>query len=157
MASAFESREPPLRTAFRAFRAISTRWMDNDQHGHVNNVTYYSWFDTAVNGYLMEATGTDTRHLPAIGVVVENGCRYFTPLSFPEPVEIGLAVERLGNRSISYRLGVFAAASDVAAAAGRFVHVYVDATTRKPVEIPDVIRTVAARLLIADGRSQAGA
>src|SRR5690349_20851601 len=105
MASAFGMTVPPYRSAFRTFRGISTRWQDNDQHVHVNNVTYYSWFDTAVNGYLMEATGTDTRRLPAIGVVAESGCRYFAPLSFPQTVEIGLAVERLGNRSISYRLG----------------------------------------------------
>lgn len=150
MTSAFGLSVPPYRSAFRVFRAVSTRWMDNDQYGHVNNVAYYSWFDTAVNGYLLEATGTDIRQLAAIGVVVETGCRYFTPLSFPEPVEIGLAVERLGDRSIAYRLGVFAGSAHAAAAAGRFAHVYVDALTRKPVAVPDIIRGVATRLLIAD-------
>ena len=146
MASAFESSVPPQRDAFRAFRTISTRWMDNDQYGHINNVTYYSWFDTAVNGYLLETTGVDIRQLPAIGVVVESGCRYFTPLSFPDPVEIGLALERLGERSISYRLGVFSVTASVAAAAGRFVHVYVDALTRRPTQVPEVIRAAVVGL-----------
>ena len=142
-----ERRARPQRAAFNVFRAISTRWMDNDHYGHVNNVTYYSWFDTAVNGYLLEATGLDIRSLPAIGLVVESGCHYFSPLSFPDAIEVGLAVERLSTRSVSYQLGVFRAGETQAAAAGHFVHVYVDRTTRTPTPVPEPIR-VALRPLV---------
>jgi acyl-CoA thioester hydrolase len=123
--------------------------MDNDTYGHVNNVVYYSYFDTAVNGYLLEATGVDIRALPAIGLVVETSCRYFKPLSFPEQVEAGIAVERLGRTSVTYRVGVFRAGVLSAAAAGRFVHVYVDATTRRPVAIPDRIQQVLLPLCVS--------
>jgi acyl-CoA thioester hydrolase len=143
-----ERRPRPERTAFPAFRVITTRWMDNDHYGHINNVTYYSWFDTAVNGYLLEATGIDTRSLPVIGLVVESGCRYFAPLSFPDTIEVGLSVERLGTRSISYRLGVFGAGEPQAAAAGHFVHVYVDRTTRTPTPIPEPIRSAVTPLVV---------
>ncbi len=138
----------PSRAAFPVFRAIATRWMDNDHYGHVNNVAYYSWFDTAVNGYLLEETGVDTRLLSAIGLVVENGCRYFSPLSFPDVIEVGLAVDRLSTRSVTYRLGVFRAGEGLAAAAGHFVHVYVDRTTRTPTPIPEVIRSAVSRLVV---------
>ena len=136
------------RAAFPAFRAIATRWMDNDHYGHVNNVIYYSWFDTAVNGYLLEETGVDTRSLSAIGLVVENGCRYFSPLSFPDAIEVGLAVDRLSTRSVTYRLGVFRSGEGVTAAVGHFVHVYVDRITRTPTPIPDVIRSALSRLVV---------
>lgn len=142
-----ERRPRPERTAFPVFRPITTRWMDNDHYGHINNVVYYSWFDTAVNGYLLEATGVDTRSLPAIGLVVETGCRYFSPLSFPDTIEVGLCVERLGMRSISYQLGIFRAGETQAAAAGYFVHVYVDRTTRTPTPVPDPIRSAVTPLM----------
>lgn len=138
--------QPPPRDDFRVFRPLATRWMDNDHYGHVNNVAYYSYFDTAVNGWLLDATGVDIRALPAIGLVVETGCRYFQPLSFPDALEIGLGIDRLGASSITYRLGVFRHGEPTAAAAGRFVHVYVDARTRRPTAIPAVIRDAASAL-----------
>jgi acyl-CoA thioester hydrolase len=141
-------REPlPTRADYRVFRAMATRWMDNDVYGHVNNVVYYSYFDTAVNGYLIDATGVDIRTLPQIGVVVETGCRYFSSISFPDPLEVGLAVERLGGSSIVYRLGIFVAGAAAPAAAGRFVHVYVDAASRRPVPVPAPIRQAVEPLL----------
>jgi acyl-CoA thioester hydrolase len=141
------TREPlPTRTDYRVFRPITTRWMDNDVYGHVNNVVYYSYFDTAVNGYLIEASGTDIRQLPQIGLVVETGCRYFKPISFPDALEVGIAVERLGGSSIVYRVGIFVAGESDAAAAGRFVHVYVDAVKRGSVPVPDAIRRAVAPL-----------
>ncbi len=142
-----ERSAPPRREQFPYLWPIATRWMDNDVYGHVNNVVYYSYFDTAVNGYLIGATGGDIRQLPAIGVVAETGCRYFRSVSFPESLEIGLAVERLGARSITYHLGVFAVGNAEAAAAGRFVHVYVDAGSRQTVPVPTAIRTAVEPLL----------
>ncbi len=138
----------PVRADFRVFRPVTTRWMDNDVYGHVNNVVYYSYFDTAVNGYLIDASGTDIRALPEIGLVVETGCKFFQPISFPDALEIGLAVERLGNSSIVYRLGVFVAGEVDAAALGRFVHVYVDAAARRPTPVPELIRRAVAPLQV---------
>jgi len=135
------------RNAFRVFRPIATRWLDNDVYGHVNNVVYYAYFDTAVNGYLMERTGIDIRQLPALGVVAETSCRYLKSVSFPDRLEVGLAIERLGTRSITYRLGIFLENVSNRVAEGRFVHVYVDARTRESVEIPDVIRAAVQPLL----------
>jgi acyl-CoA thioester hydrolase len=136
----------PRRWQFRVLRPIATRWMDNDHYGHVNNVAYYSFFDTAVNGYLLEATGIEIRDLPAIGVVAESSCQFLSAISFPDVIHAGLSIERLGARSIVYTIALFRADDVEACAVGRFVHVYVDRTTRKPVEIPAVIRTVAERL-----------
>lgn len=138
---------PPQRSEFPVFRTVGTRWMDNDAYGHINNVVYHSYFDTAVNAFLMDASGVDIRTLPQIGVVAETGCTYFSSLSFPQTLEVGLAVERLGERSVSYRLGVFAQGSAQGAALGRFVHVYVDASTRRSVPVPEVIRRVVSPLL----------
>lgn len=135
------------RNAFRLFRPIATRWLDNDVYGHVNNVVYYAYFDTAVNGYLLERTGLDIRRLPALGVVAETSCRYRRSVSFPDPLEVGLVIERLGTRSITYRLGIFVEGETDCVAEGRFVHVYVDATTRHSVEIPSVIRAAVEPLL----------
>jgi len=137
----------PTRADFRAFRSIPTRWMDNDHYGHVNNVVYYSYFDTAVNGWLIEATGTDIRDLPAIGLVVETSCRFLASLSFPERLEVGLGIDKLGSSSIVYRIGIFREAEASAAAIGRFVHVYVDSESRRPVPIPAVIRKAAEALV----------
>jgi len=134
------------RADFRAFRTISTRWMDNDHYGHVNNAVYYSYFDTAVNSYLIEASGTDIRQLPAIGIVAESNCRFLTPLSFPQAVDAGLALEKLGNSSVIYRIGLFQARAAEPAAIGRFVHVYVDAQTRRVAPIPEQIRAAVGKL-----------
>jgi acyl-CoA thioester hydrolase len=131
---------PSARTDYRAFRAITTRWMDNDHYGHVNNVVYYSYFDTAVNAWLIEATGTDIRELPQIGIVAETGCRFLGELSFPDVVHAGLRLEKLGTSSVIYRIGLFRNDEPKASAVGRFVHVYVDARTRRPVPVPDAIR-----------------
>ena len=131
---------PERRDEFRVLRTITTRWMDNDQYGHVNNVVYYSYFDTAVNGYLLEASGCDIRELPAIGIVAETSCRFLRELSFPDTVHAGLALERLGNSSVVYRIGLFRNEDSEPAALGRFVHVYVDSVTRRPVPVPGEVR-----------------
>jgi acyl-CoA thioester hydrolase len=120
--------------------------MDNDHYGHVNNVVYYSYFDTAVNGWLMEATGSDIRELPAIGIVAETSCRFLKELSFPELVWAGLRLEKLGNSSVIYEIGLFRGDDVDAAAVGRFVHVYVDAGTRRTVPVPEAIRQALGAL-----------
>jgi acyl-CoA thioester hydrolase len=129
---------PPLRgrEQYKVWRAIGTRWSDNDVYGHVNNVVYYSWFDTAVNAWLIEAGLLDVDAGNPIGLVAETGCRYARPLAYPQPVEVGLAVESVGKSSIRYILGVFPQSSNEAAAEGHFVHVYVDRESRRPVELP---------------------
>jgi acyl-CoA thioester hydrolase len=136
----------PHRADFKAVRSMATRWMDNDHYGHVNNVAYYSFFDTAVNGYLLEATGIDIRALPAIGIVAESSCRFISSVSFPDMIHAGLGIERLGARSIVYSIGLFRNDDAEACAVGRFVHVYVDRHSRRPVEIPEVSRSVVERL-----------
>jgi len=132
-------------------RTIPTRRMANDHYGHVNNVAYYSFFDTAVNGWLIEATGTDIRELQAIGIVAETSCRFLKELSFPEEVHAGLMLERLGRSSIVYRVGLFRGTDDEPAAVGRFVHVYVDAGSRAVVPVPETIRQAVAALPPAQG------
>jgi acyl-CoA thioester hydrolase len=135
---------------FPVHRRISTRWADNDIYGHVNNVVYYAFFDTAVNGWLIEATGTDIREEPAIGIVAETSCRYLREISFPDELSIGIALEREGNSSITYQLGVFVVGRDGiepgARAVGRFVHVYVDQVGRRPVPVPEVVRVALRQL-----------
>ena len=135
------SRDPPRpRSAYRAWRTIPTRWADNDAYGHVNNVVHYAWFDTVVNGWLIDNGLLNIAHGDPIGLVVETGCRYAGSLAYPEPVEIGLGVERLGGSSVTYRLGVFARASAEAAAEGHFTHVYVGRESRRPVPLPEAMR-----------------
>ena len=134
------------RTDFAVLRPIPTRWMDNDHYGHVNNVAYYSFFDTAVNGFLIEAVGADIRELAAIGIVAESGCRFLSAISFPDTVHAGLAVERLGTSSIVYRIALFRNDEADPCAIGRFVHVYVDRNRRRPVPIPGAIRAVVEGL-----------
>jgi len=126
---------PEPRSAYKAFRSIGTRWMDNDAYGHVNNVVYYSWFDTAVNAYLIEHGVLDIHHGEAIGLVVETQCNYFSPLAFPQTVEAGLRVARLGSSSVRYEVALFAQDQDLCAARGHFVHVYVDRVSRRPVSL----------------------
>ena len=143
--------ERPTRADYVVWRQATTRWADDDAYGHMNNATYYELFDTAVNAHLFEATGVNVRHLPAIGVVAETSCRYFREIGFPEPVDIGLVVERVGTSSVIYRIGLFQGESDQAAAEGRFVHVYVDNSTgpgnRAVRQLPDEIRAVVERLV----------
>jgi acyl-CoA thioester hydrolase len=133
------------RADFPVLRSLPTRWSDDDTYGHVNNVVHYLLFDTAVNGWLIEASGVDIRELPAIGLVVETSCRYFAELRFPEVVTAGLALEHLGTSSVVYRLALFGGA-DEPAAVGRFVHVYVDRSTRRSVPVPSEIRAALAAL-----------
>lgn len=125
---------------FPVLRAMPTRWSDNDVYGHVNNVVYYSLFDTTVNGWLLEACATDIRELPAIGVVAETSCRFLRSTSFPDVLHVGLGLERRGRSSVVYRLAVFGSngghVDDEPTALGRFVHVYVDRDTRRPAPIP---------------------
>jgi len=133
------SREPLKgREAYKVWREIGTRWGDNDAYGHVNNTAYYQWFDTAVNAWLIEAGLLDVAAGDPIGFVVETGCRYASPLSYPEAVEVGMTVERIGSSSVRYNLGVFPKGGESAAAEGHFVHVYVDRESRRPTAIPDV-------------------
>ena len=134
------SQSPQLRGDFRVIRSIPTRWMDNDHYGHVNNVAYYSFFDTAVNGFLIEAAGTDIRDLPSIGIVAESSCKFLSAVSFPDTIHAGLAIERLGTKSVVYQIALFRGDDQSACAIGRFVHVYVDRDTRRPVAIPEIIR-----------------
>ena len=138
----------PKRSDFRVFRAMGTRWMDNDVYGHVNNVVYYSYFDTAVNGWLLDATAMDIRALPAIGVVAETSCRFLKSIAFPDALQLGLRCAPLGRRSVVYGIGVFRGPETDPVAVGRFVHVYVDALSRKAVDIPDVVRAAVQRFLV---------
>ena len=139
-------RETP-RSAFPHFCAIPTRWMDNDVYGHVNNVVYYSYFDTVVNQYLIAEGGLDIEKSPVIGLVVETLCRYFKPITFPETIEAGLRVGKLGNSSVRYEIAIFRQGDPEPAASGHFVHVYVDRVTRRPVPVPEAMRRALARLL----------
>lgn len=143
--------QPRLRTHFRLLRTITTRWDDEDVYGHVNNVVYYSYFDTAVNGFLIDASGTDIRRLDTVGLVAETQCEFLRELGYPADVQVGLSVSRLGTSSIVYRLGIFQGDSDEPAAIGRFVHVYVDALTRVVAPIPEVIRRAVAPLAAGTG------
>jgi len=139
--------KPRPRSDFCWFLRHDTRWSDNDMYGHVNNTRYYEFFDTAVNRLLIEARALDPLASPVIGLVVETQCTFFAPLAFPEPVEVGLAVARIGRSSITYEIGIFAADAPQTAAHGRFVHVYVDASSRRPVDLPEALKGVLAPLL----------
>ena len=142
---------PLPRAAYRYFLVIPTRWMDNDSYGHVNNVAYYSYFDTAVNEHLIRAGGLDIRNSPAIGLVVETRCRFHQPLTFPERVDTGLRVTRLGTSSVTYEIGIFRHGDEAPAASGRFVHVWVDRATQRPTPVPPAIRAALAPLVVASG------
>ena len=139
--------DPRPRSAYRAWRTVPTRWADNDAYGHVNNVVHYAWFDTAVNAWLVESRLLDIAHGDPIGLVVETRCAYFAPLTFPQAVEVGIAIERLGTSSVTYRLGIFAQGEASAAAEGEFTHVYVDRASRKPRPLPDPWRVKLEALL----------
>jgi acyl-CoA thioester hydrolase len=139
--------QPLSRSAYRVLRSITTRWADNDVYGHVNNVVYYSWFDTAVNAHLIEQGALDIHQGPVIGLVIETQCNYFAPLAFPQTVWAGLRVAHLGKSSVRYEVGLFADGEDLAAACGHFVHVYVDRHTRRPVPLPELLKKTLETLL----------
>jgi acyl-CoA thioester hydrolase len=134
------------RSDYRHFQPILTRWQDNDVYGHVNNVAYYSYFDSAVNTYLIERGGLDIHGGEVVGFVVSSSCDYFASVAFPERLEVGLRVAKLGTSSVQYELAVFRAGEDEACAAGRFVHVFVERASNQPVEIPAGIREALQRL-----------
>ena len=138
--------QPEPRSAYRAFRTIGTRWMDNDAYGHVNNVVYYSWFDTAVNAHLIEAGVLDIHNGETIGLVIETQCNYFASLAFPQDVEAGLRVAHIGKSSVRYEVGLFAAGEPSTAARGHFVHVYVDRVTRRPAPLSPQLKSVLEAL-----------
>ena len=140
---------PQQRDSYQAFHAITTRWGDNDVYGHVNNVVYYSWFDTAVNAHLIAQGALDYEHGETIGLVIETQCNYFAPLAFPQTVEAGIRVARIGSSSVRYEVGLFAHGEALTAAAGHFIHVYVDRATRRPCALPARLREVLESLKVA--------
>lgn len=135
------------RADYRHFLAIPTRWMDNDTYGHVNNVTYYSYFDTVVNEHLVREGGLDIRIGEAVGFVVENSCRFFRPLTFPETIDAGIRVAKLGRSSVTYEIALFRKGETTPAAVGRFVHVWVNRATVTPIDIPPRIRAALQPLV----------
>jgi acyl-CoA thioester hydrolase len=141
-------RPSPLTAAdFAHFSDITTRWIDNDVYGHINNVVYYEFFDTAVNGYLIAQGALDIAKGAVIGLVVETHCNYFKPVAFPDTLRAGLRVTKLGTSSVRYEVGIFRNGNDTASAQGHFVHVYVDRATNKPVPLPEVLKKVLTPLV----------
>jgi len=138
---------PPKRSDFVAFEEIHSRWMDNDAYGHINNVVYYSFFDTAVNRYLIERKVLDVLKSEAIGFVIETQCKYFSPIAYPDLIHVGLKVTHLGNSSVKYEVAIFKNDDDIASAAGSFVHVYVNRSTNKPTPIPQDVREILTGLI----------
>lgn len=136
------------RDNYKQFYPITTRWMDNDYYGHVNNVTYYSYFDTAANQYLIEVGGLDLENSPVIGVVVNSSCTYKSSVAYPQRLEVGLRVDRLGNSSVQYGLAIFAEGESEASAFGQFIHVFVDRKTNRSVAIPASIRYALQNIVI---------
>lgn len=139
--------QTPQRHDYRHFQPITTRWHDNDIYGHVNNVTYYSFFDSTVNTYLIEQGGLDIHDGAVVGFVVSSACDYFASIAYPELIEVGLRVGKLGNSSVQYELAVFKVGEQQACAAGRFVHVFVDRASNRPVAIPEGLRQALQALL----------
>lgn len=137
------------REAYRAFRTITTRWMDNDIYGHMNNVVHYSLLDTAVNGWLIESGALDIHTGRQIGLVVETGCRYFSEMAFPDVIAAGIRVAKIGTSSVRYEVGLFRNEERQAAAEGFFVHVYVDATTRRPTPVGPALRRTLETIVAA--------
>jgi acyl-CoA thioester hydrolase len=145
-AAALDRPQPLPRSAYRRFVPLTTRWLDNDAYGHINNVVYYALFDTAVNGVLIEAGAIDVAAGTVIGYVVETRCNYFAPLAFPQALEAGIRVSRIGGSSVRYEIGIFAAGGAETAARGHFIHVYVDRATERPVTLPDRLMQVVKEL-----------
>jgi acyl-CoA thioester hydrolase len=147
MNSPLDRPKPQTRASYAVFRRIDTRWMDNDVYGHVNNVVYYSWFDTAVNALLIEQGVLDIHHGQTIGLVIETQCNYFAPVAFPQIIEAGVRVARIGSSSVRYEVGLFVQGEDLSAASGHFVHVYVDRQTHRPVStLSEKLKTVLETL-----------
>jgi acyl-CoA thioester hydrolase len=139
---------PETRDRYPHFRRIPTRWLDVDVYGHVNNVVYYAYFDTVINGYLVDAGVLDPQIGDAVGFARETMCRFHRPLAFPQAVDAGLRVGRIGRTSVRYEIGLFAAGEDEPAADGHFVHVFVDRVARRPVPLPDRLRAALERLVV---------
>lgn len=140
-------KEIPQRSDYFAFMPIVTRWMDNDIYGHVNNVTYYSYFDSAANRYLIEEAGLDIHNGDVIGFVVNSGCSYLSPIAYPDDIEVGLRIDKLGNSSVHYGLAIFKKGQEHACAHGFFVHVFVNRETQKPVSLPQKMRAAFETIL----------
>ena len=134
------------RDAYRVFYPITTRWHDNDIYGHINNVTYYSYFDSAVNRYLIEEGGLDIHNSEVVAFVVNSSCDYRAPLAYPQALEAGVRVEKLGNSSVVYRVGIFPTGASRAAASGNFTHVFVARAENRSVPIPDTIRKALSHI-----------
>jgi acyl-CoA thioester hydrolase len=134
---------------YRHFQRIPTRWMDNDVYSHVNNVVYYSYFDTVVNQYLIEQGALDIARSEVFGLVVETSCQYFAPITFPDLVNTGLRVTRLGNSSVRYEIGIFRNDEERASAQGYFIHVYVDRATRRPTPLPADLRAALEKIQVS--------
>ncbi len=135
------------RSGFTHFRAVPTRWKDNDVYGHVNNVEYYSYFDTVINAWLIDEGGLDIHRGDSIGVCVQSSCEFIASIGFPETIDAGLRVGKLGRSSVQYEIGLFRSQSDEAVASGNFTHVFVDRDGRRPIEIPGQIREALERLI----------
>jgi acyl-CoA thioester hydrolase len=140
---------PLTAAAFAHFSEITTRWIDNDVYGHINNVVYYEFFDTVVNGYLIAQGALDIANGAVIGLVVETHCNYFKPVAFPDRLRAGLRVAKLGTSSVRYEVGIFRNDDDTASAQGHFVHVYVDRATSKPVTLPEALKRALTKLVRA--------
>jgi acyl-CoA thioester hydrolase len=139
---------PARRDQFPHFVVVPTRWMDNDVYGHVNNVVYYAYFDTAINRYLIGEGGLDIARGPVIGIAAESHCRYRRAVAFPMDLDAGLRVGKLGRSSVRYEIGIFAPGEEAASAEAWFVHVFVDRTTRRPAPLPEQMRAALARLVV---------
>lgn len=146
MRRATDRATPETRAAFGYFVSIGTRWKDNDVYGHVNNVEYYSWFDTAVNEFLIKSGVLDIASGTTIGVVAESQCTYLSPIAFPDRVAVGLKVAKLGMSSVRYRIAIFRGDDATASAQGSFMHVYVDRATRRPVALPETLRRALEKI-----------
>ena len=146
------ARKRSSRADYAQFKQMTTRWRDNDMYGHMNNVVFYEYVDTAVNMWLIENAGLDIPNGEVVGLVVETSCTFHAPLGFPEPLDVGLRVSRIGNSSVTFEIGLFDASETQAAAEARFTHVYVDAKTRRPVPLPKAFRS-ALQSLTLDNRA----
>ncbi len=144
---------PKTRDNFAHFSKVQTRWMDNDVYGHVNNVNYYSYFDTVVNSHLIEQGALDIQNSPVIGLVVETKCNYFASFAFPQTIEAGIAVSKIGSSSVVYEIGLFHEGENLCAAQGHFIHVYVDRATNKPAPLPGTLHNVVQALLLPQSTS----
>jgi len=138
--------KPINREDYKYFNSITTRWMDNDVYGHVNNVTYYSYFDTSANQYLIEHAGFDIQNAPIVGFVVHSNCNYLKPIAFPDKIEAGLFVKKIGNSAVTYGVGIFKKGENFVSAYGEFIHVFVDRKESKSVSIPEKIRAALEKI-----------